>query len=75
MQSSEISICYVFYVQLTHIQRIFPKKMIMQFYGQFTMEKVINFSQTLFKRLYLGQFLSDFEKLGTVMIGEARSLS
>ena len=33
-----------------------------------------SFSKTLFKRPYLGQLLSDFEKLGTIIIGEVRSL-
>ena len=34
---------------------------------------VVIFSKVFFKRPYLGQFLSDFEKLGTIMIGKARS--
>ena len=32
------------------------------------------FSKTFFGRLFLGQFLSDLKKLGTILIGEAISL-
>ena len=70
----EIWTQYVFDEYVIACQRILLKISFWQSYGNTTDEILTIFLEgRIFDGPSLGQFLSDFQKLGTVIIGEARS--
>ena len=78
MQSSEIIICYIFYVQITanNTYYFFPQKMILAILLPiYYLEKAVIYTKASFKRTYLSKCLSDFELFGIILIGEARYIS
>jgi len=71
----EIWTQYVFDGYVIACQRILLRISFWQFYGNKTNVILTEFSkQKIFDGPYLGQFSSDFQKLGTILFGEARSL-
>ena len=71
----EIWTQYVYNGYVTAYQKILLRISFWQFYGNTTNEIMTEFfKQNFFDGPYLGQFSSDFQKLGTILFGEARSL-